>query len=181
VAEPRETVAERGEALCKQCGLCCSGEIFDVVPVDPDEAGGLRALGIDLIDRKGGIAFPQPCVKWQRTCCSIYSQRPRSCRSYSCSLLDAVEADTLDLGGAHARIAEARRLIESARPFFEVGETAASARKRWREGSGAAPGTTAGVDPRFHLAMTALNLFLDKYFRKGEQKQVVPEQIAPKR
>jgi len=78
------------EILCRSCGLCCDGSLFGSVELHPDELPRARKNRLRVLPR--GNAFEQPCAALSTTgdrcTCSIYEERPRSCRSFSCRLYD---------------------------------------------------------------------------------------------
>jgi Fe-S-cluster containining protein len=154
--------------LCTDCALCCSGALFDNVPVAEDEAEGVAALGLEVIRRERDMVFRQPCAMLRGPLCAVYGVRPPACRRFRCTLLENYEGGAVDLGEAKATIAKAKKLIAEARASFGEGEDDVAARARWKRGLAAGAGAA-----RFHLAMTALNLFLDRHFRPEAQRQVV--------
>jgi hypothetical protein len=85
--------AVNGSTLCLQCGLCCDGTLFGFAWLDDDETARARALGLPVeqrVDKQGRTrwSFPQPCVRHQDGCCTIYDEQPRRCARYTCRLLD---------------------------------------------------------------------------------------------
>jgi len=81
--------------LCQSCGLCCDGALFGRVSLDPEEVEPARRNRLRVLDN--GKGFEQPCTAFsvrgapsgpQRACCSIYDERPLSCRSFACRLYD---------------------------------------------------------------------------------------------
>ena len=62
------------ENLCRACGLCCDGTLFDLVKLETgDDAGRLQALGLPVKVSRGRTPvarFPQPCSALcaDRTC-----------------------------------------------------------------------------------------------------------------
>jgi hypothetical protein len=65
-----------GTDLCKSCGLCCTGVLFDFVRIEAEEVGPLERLGFELDrDVEDRTRFALPCPMFDR-CCSIYQDRP---------------------------------------------------------------------------------------------------------
>jgi Fe-S-cluster containining protein len=97
------------EALCRSCGLCCDGSLFGSVPVEPDELRGARKKHLHVLQR--GNAFEQPCsALWtlgDGCACSVYSDRPRSCRAFTCRLYDRHRREG---GPLDVRLAAVRRV-----------------------------------------------------------------------
>lgn len=170
------------EALCTSCGLCCNGAIFGEVPVRPDESGAMRGLGFDLIQRDGADWFAQPCAMLRGRRCAIYEARPGTCRSYRCGVLAAQDRGEIDEGEARGRIKQAKALIAALEPHLREGQTLAEARAEWaeRRATGRSPADDPDRQERaaFDLAMTALNLFLDRHFRVERQRMVVATPLA---
>ncbi|MFO0599659.1 MAG: YkgJ family cysteine cluster protein [Myxococcaceae bacterium] len=75
-------------ALCLRCGLCCDGTIFREAPLTDDERS---RLGDRIEPSPNGARLPCRALQADR-CCSIYAERPATCRRYSCSVLRAMEA-----------------------------------------------------------------------------------------
>jgi Fe-S-cluster containining protein len=82
------------EALCKSCGLCCDGSLFGRVTLERGEVRVARTHHLRVLQREGDRrdAFEQPCSALSRRdegcACAIYTERPRSCRSFTCRLYD---------------------------------------------------------------------------------------------
>jgi Fe-S-cluster containining protein len=101
--------------LCRSCGLCCDGSLFGRVTLEPDEVPGLRKHHLHVLPR--GNAFEQPCSALSREAtqsiaqaqcaCSIYEERPRSCRAFTCRLYDRHRRDG---GPLEARLESVRRV-----------------------------------------------------------------------
>lgn len=167
----RPTDPPNGAAdLCTDCALCCSGALFDTVPVAEAEAEGVAALGLEIVRRERDIVFRQPCAMLRGQLCAVYEGRPPACRRFRCTLLERYEAGDVALDEARRRIAEAKSMIDQARGSFADGESVAAARARWKQGLPPGAGAEAA---RFHLLMTALNRFLDRHFRPEPQRQVI--------
>ena len=169
--------------MCASCGLCCNGAIFGDVPVAAEEAAELRGLGIPVEARDGRDRFAQPCAMLRGTRCSIYESRPGTCRSYRCRVLAARERGELGDAEARRRIAQAKALVAALEPHLREGQTLAGARVEWaeRRATGRSLAGDADREARapFDLAMTALNLFLDRHFRVEAQRMVVAAPVAP--
>jgi Fe-S-cluster containining protein len=86
---PSAIEAELG-SLCRSCGLCCDGSLFGCVTLEPDEARDARKGPLHVLQR--GNAFEQPCsalTTLDNGCgCSIYPDRPRACRAFTCRLYE---------------------------------------------------------------------------------------------
>jgi len=78
--------------LCRACSLCCDGSLFGRVAVAPEEAKSAWRGRLRVLD--SGNSFDQPCAALlrertgERRSCSIYADRPRSCRLFACRIYD---------------------------------------------------------------------------------------------
>ena len=95
--------------LCLDCGLCCDGTLFSSVDVAPGEAEGLPVVAEG---RK--LKVLQPCPAHDGRC-SVYADRPRSCREFSCVPLDAVESGAMTLAEATGLLRRAKAQSVSVR------------------------------------------------------------------
>jgi hypothetical protein len=100
-------------ALCKACGLCCSGHLFSWVRLNAPEMDPVQSLGVPVIrndPRQRG--FTQPCPLWNGVC-TVYTSHayPRSCAKYKCQVLRRLEDDDLSLPNALTIIEETLELI----------------------------------------------------------------------
>jgi len=87
------------QALCKACGLCCTGHLFTWVKLRPSELDPIEQLGVNVLrshPRQRG--FNQPCALWEGEC-SIYTtpHYPHACRAYHCKLLKELSSGRVDL------------------------------------------------------------------------------------
>jgi Fe-S-cluster containining protein len=101
--------------LCRSCGLCCDGSLFDRVGLGPDEVEPARRNRLRVLE--SGKGFEQPCRALGRTggaldencVCSIYDERPLSCRAFACRLY---ERHRTEGGALEPRLAAVRRVRE---------------------------------------------------------------------
>jgi Fe-S-cluster containining protein len=159
--------------LCKACGLCCSGVLFHRVLLAPGEAERAAELGLSL-EAGENPGFTQPCSRFAASGCTIYDQRPSTCRRYRCEVLLKLERGEIESARATEVIASALALVADA----EAGEPgSAPARLRAAE-----RGTPATLDcnpeerekaARQSLALLALERYLDRHFRGPNQKKVM--------
>jgi Fe-S-cluster containining protein len=170
VVETSPSRPDGATALCTDCALCCSGALFDTVPVAEADVAAVAALGLDVVRRQTDLVFRQPCAMLRGRLCSVYEGRPPACRRFRCTLLERYEEGAVGLAEARETIAKGKSLIGQARAVFAAGESDAGARQRWKRGLAA---NAAPEAARFHLLMTALNRFLDRHFRPEAQHQVV--------
>ena len=99
-------------ALCVECGLCCDGSLFRFLPVEANEVEPLRALALPVVTQSGRLAMELPCSKLEQRCCTVYEQRPSSCRAYVCHLGHRLELGEVGFEVALETVREAQRRIE---------------------------------------------------------------------
>ena len=144
-------------ALCTECGLCCSGAIFNSAKLDSDEIEPAKTLGLAVYEgeRPG---FRLPCARLAGTLCGIYEQRPRACARYYCHVIEELADGTIDAEEARERVQTARQLKTNADAAVDA----------------ELPGAQRQV------AETALQLYLDKFFRRAKDApRLVHESIGP--
>jgi hypothetical protein len=82
-------------SLCQSCGLCCDGSLFGRVDLETEEVEGARKRRLRVV--RGGTSFEQPCSAFavaaarrpgDRGRCTIYEDRPLSCRRFVCRLYE---------------------------------------------------------------------------------------------
>lgn len=83
--EPEESQAT---ALCKSCGLCCTGHLFVWTKLRSAELNSIQSLGLEVVREPGQRGFSQPCPLWEGHCTIHDSPHyPRFCHTYKCKLL----------------------------------------------------------------------------------------------
>ena len=95
--------------LCTACGFCCDGRLFSLAPLTADEATWARRRRLPLVSHSGKTALEQPCGALEGTRCTVYEERPESCRRFVCLLLERVMSGALSLNAAIEHVAAARR------------------------------------------------------------------------
>lgn len=162
-----------GSALCTECGLCCTGALHNFAVLDDDEVEPAARIGLTLrTDGRPGFALPCPYL--QNSCCTIYAARPKVCARYKCGLLENLEAGATPLDAALATVAAAKELVGRAHSLMPGGMTIPAARVLSSQPPVAPidPGARA-ADMKLRLAMTALSLFLDKFFRNSREGKLL--------
>ena len=106
--------ASEATALCKACGLCCTGHLFSWVRLKAVELNPLQKLGLNVIrtdPRQRG--FTQPCPMWNGEC-TIYESPhyPRGCDSYRCKLLRELLDESVALPKALRVVRRAKEMIQ---------------------------------------------------------------------
>ena len=113
------------------------------------------------------------------TLCSIYPDRPGSCRKFECGVLHRFGRGALSFDEALDLTKTARLLADTARKAQPM-DSPAEARRTWlaqHRAGDLGPQSRAPGDAAAHLAMLALNLFLDKHFRKPHQRVTVSHAV----
>jgi len=95
-------------ALCTACGFCCDGRLFSLAPLTPSEAEWARRRRLPLVQHAASVSLEQPCGALEGTRCTVYDERPESCRKFVCVLLDQVTCGEISLETALERVAAAR-------------------------------------------------------------------------
>ena len=103
-----------GETLCRYCGLCCTGHLFESARLGADEAAFPRSMGMQVRIAEGESSghFLLPCPLWRKHC-SIYSHplKPQVCSSYQCELLKNVHSGSFSLQRALATVVRIKKMI----------------------------------------------------------------------
>ena len=100
--------------LCQRCGLCCDGALFTVTPLEAHEVAPVRARGLLPLARgDASPALAQPCAALAGLCCTIYADRPASCRRYQCLLYGSLAEGEVSLDEALTVVAGARAKIDA--------------------------------------------------------------------
>lgn len=120
---------EKAEQLCRDCGLCCDGTLYDVVKLElGDDAASLKRCGLPISISRGKTPiarFPQPCAALcgDRTC-RVYAERPWQCRTFECYLLKDAKAGRISFEAAAPVVKKARRQADRVRRLLrELGDT----------------------------------------------------------
>lgn len=118
--DTQEAQEDRAGALCKACGLCCTGHLFIWVKLRPRELNPAEALGMTVFrsdpTQRG---FSQPCPLWKGDCTIHASAHyPRACLAYQCKLLKEVAAEKTALPAALDGVQQAKGLIGELEPLL---------------------------------------------------------------
>ena len=120
---------ESAEQLCRACGLCCDGTLFDLVKLEAsDDARKVKRLGLPVTVSRGKVPvarFPQPCAALcaDRTC-RLYADRPWQCRVFECGVFKDAKAGRIALPAALRLVKQARRRADKVRRLLrELGDT----------------------------------------------------------
>ena len=97
-AMSEKAVELSAQSLCLDCGFCCDGTIFSEVSLKPeDKVARLAASGIHVLLDRDPRVFKQPCAAHKNCACTVYADRPHSCRSYQCELLKRFKANEVSM------------------------------------------------------------------------------------
>ena len=152
--------ASEATALCKACGLCCTGHLFSWVRLKAVELTPLEKLGLNVIrsdPRQRG--FTQPCPMWSGVC-TIYDSHnyPKGCDSYKCKLLRELLDESVALPKALRTVQRAMKMIREVEVFLPVAPNS-SFRERLIEQV-----ENGNADADFRQKADALLAFFDKNF-----------------
>lgn len=117
------------EDLCRACGMCCDGTLFDLVKLEPgDDVKRLTALGLPIKVARGKAAiarFPQPCAALcADRSCRLYADRPWQCRTFECRTLKNAKAGDTNFAAAMRVVKQARGRADKIRQLLrELGDT----------------------------------------------------------
>ncbi|MCP3137051.1 YkgJ family cysteine cluster protein [Pyxidicoccus xibeiensis] len=146
--------------LCLRCGMCCDGTLFTHVSLQPTEVAALQQRGLPLSQRADGSpALAQHCAALDGRTCTVYADRPASCRRYHCQLFAALAEKEVSLDEALAVVDEAQALVAAAGealPPASEGEPRSVMQRARR----AEP-----LPPESQAARERAEAFLDKHFR----------------
>jgi hypothetical protein len=135
LAAARASLRGEGHGLdvpCGDCVGCCTSSLF--IHVRPEESATLAVIPARLLVRAPGrprghrlLGFTEAgsCPMFTARACSIYAQRPRTCRDYDCRMFAAAGIDAGDGKDvsqeerrAHAAVRAAARFIREQRASF---------------------------------------------------------------
>ena len=160
------------DALCTRCGLCCDGSLFaDLELIGRAEVTRVEILGLEIEDQNQNSALlALPCRALQGTRCSIYTHRPKCCRSFECCLLQNVRQGVVSVEQAAGQIADARNRIERVRQLMtQLGpvDPDLPLREACAEVLAGEPGTDSNGSPKraeLEAAMSAVDEILHRTF-----------------
>lgn len=131
ISSTEEQTSSDATTLCRACGLCCTGHLFEWAKLKASEvktAGklGLQVLGSEPQQR----GFNQPCPLWDGDC-TIYSSPdyPDFCRLYKCSLLKRLIDGRVALAEALAVVQQTKEELGEIEPLLS-GSSTENFRKR---------------------------------------------------
>lgn len=102
--------------LCQECGLCCTGLLFEYVSFSDQELKNVK-LGSYKTKESGKRSLPHPCQFLDGTTCGIYIDRPSRCRSYACISRQQVLNGEKGLEEGRARVTDIQHLLDQLVPI----------------------------------------------------------------
>jgi len=152
------------QGLCLGCGLCCNGTVFECVQVDPEEQRPFES--VQLIRVADKVAVPLPCQKYLERRCSIYEQRPRRCKKFTCKLYDEVASGSLTSSGARARIEQIRELSGTIEQLLDwaPGSFSTTRFRSWAAAYAGGESAARKAFPQAFLKYGALRLLMERHF-----------------
>ena len=78
------------------------------MPLERHEIALGARLSLPIVPCGDDAAMPLPCPRLDGASCTVYAARPSTCRTYRCGLLEALEADQVELDDALARVSALR-------------------------------------------------------------------------
>ena len=106
----KTNTAQDASNLCQQCGLCCTGLLFEYVSFKEHELQNVD-VGAYKMNKPGKRALTHPCQFLDGTSCGIYIDRPSKCRSFACISRQKVLNGTIALDEGNAVVAEIQGLL----------------------------------------------------------------------
>jgi hypothetical protein len=154
--------------LCTKCGLCCDGSLFsDVELSGAREAGRLELAGLEIED---DALLLQPCVALDGKRCSMYSHRPKCCRTFECRLLKRVRAGAVDVPSAESTISSALSMVKRIRTLLArlpAGDNRLPLKERCLDAISLAPENSAAAR-QLEVALTAFEEMAHKTFLSSD-------------
>jgi hypothetical protein len=153
--------------LCAACGMCCNGDLFHSVELQPgDFPRALSAAGLKIKRKAGREYFLQPCPAYQECRCAIYDRRPARCRLFKCRQLLRVTADESAESSALEMIGEARILVARVNALISLlAETNPNRALAKRCANALTTSDWTPLHDELQSTMHALETLLDREFR----------------
>ncbi len=99
-------------SLCTACGMCCDGTLFSFVVLSAEEGRTMKAAGVEVHEEAGRSRLPQRCGALAGCRCTVYAQRPFTCRRFDCLLARSLNDKELPLDEALGVVAQARSRLD---------------------------------------------------------------------
>lgn len=176
---------------CGDCIGCCVSSYF--IPVRPEDKGALARIPIELLVRTPGGAASNLVMGYREdgTCpmlhagkCSIYADRPQTCRDYDCRIFAAAG---IDAGGEDKHVINRRvrawRFAYATDAERKAHEAVRSAAAFIRDKKACFPGGRAPTAPTgiAVLAIKAYAVFLDPRVHAQSDEAIAAAIVAASR
>jgi Fe-S-cluster containining protein len=111
-------MSEAVSRLCQACGFCCDGTLFDgLFLLDEEDVARAARVRLPLFHDDGHPTLRLPCPAHVGAC-TVYDDRPSTCRTYQCQLVNRLERGDLDPASALLRIERLRGLVDAIKPHL---------------------------------------------------------------
>ena len=149
--------------LCTACGLCCSGVLFEIVKLQPEDSiRDLEQLGMQINRKKTAPYFKQPCRFLDDCTCTIYQHRPTRCRRFECFQLKLLAAGEINEAEAQSKIDVARSQVAAIQSrLHKMGDTQVDGSLTER----VEMVLRSQPDEEMNSEMRALKIYLGRHFR----------------
>lgn len=111
-------------ALCTACGACCNGTLFDEVPLERAEIALGARLRLPIVAAGDDACMALPCPRLEIATCTVYLERPSTCRTYKCGLLEDLESGEVLPAEAHRRVEALRAAADAVRELLPAAAAA---------------------------------------------------------
>lgn len=146
--------------------MCCDGTLFTHVSLQPAEVTAMQQRGLPLARRADGSpALAQHCAALDGRTCTVYADRPASCRRYHCQLYAALAEKEVSLDEALSIVDEARALVDAVGRALPPASSDEPRSVMQRARHAAQPEHGGPLPPEAHAARERAEAFLDKHFR----------------
>lgn len=193
LSEARATLqgAQGADVPCGECVGCCVSSYY--IPIRRQDAGALARIPLESLVRTPGATGGSAIMGYRRdgTChmlssnkCSIYANRPQTCRDYDCRIFAAagIEAGGADKSVINQRVHEWRFTYagDSERRDHDAVRQAATFIRDNRDSflPAVVPTTPTGIAV---LALKAYMVFLDPQVRTKQRTRVALDILAAAR
>ncbi|NOR58766.1 MAG: hypothetical protein GQ474_09620 [Sulfurimonas sp.] len=102
--------AKESSELCQECSMCCTGVIFSHVTISKNAHNRLPQAKGKI--KGGNFKMSFPCQYIQEGSCTVYTERPNRCKTYSCKLLDKVISGEIPFEQANQITTTTKKQVE---------------------------------------------------------------------
>lgn len=159
-------------SICIGCGLCCDGTLHGYTGINPGEERAVAAVDLVIEEEGGKRIFRQPCPHFSCGKCRVYSDRPPVCSTYSCALLERVDAGSITPDEGRARIFIASKLrsaVVAAAPEATTPARRSALARQLKSELSSLTGEEHARAARLLLDLAALDHVLTRSFRKTSE------------